>query len=160
MDVQNTNIDGISFQIHTMGALKAAVLDRKMLAIIFPAISGLANSEDGLDTEITQTNLFSHIGDGLLKLKDDEYKELLEKMFTEVVAVIPGKAPMQLDNESAINEVFKGKIIVIYKLLLEIMKHNGFSVFGLAGDGFLTGITSISGTGKPAKEESGKLSGM
>lgn len=157
-DVTKINIDGIDFQIHTMSALKAAVLDRKILAIILPAVSGMA--EEGLDTEITYAGLLNNLGEGLLKLKDAEYEELLIQMFSKVTAVKPGKAPAQLDNEQAINEIFSGSIMTIYKLVLEVMKHNGFSVFGLAGDGFLTGITSISNTGTPATEKNGKLSGM
>ena len=157
-DVTNIKLDGIDFQIHTMSALKAAVLDRKILAIILPAVSGIA--EDGLDAEITYSGLLSNLGEGLLKLKDDEYEALLMQMFSKVTALAPGRAPAQLDNESAINETFQGSIMTIYKLVLEVMKHNGFSVFGLAGDGFLTGITSISSTREPAGEKSGKLSGM
>jgi len=157
-NVHTVNFDGIQFQIHTMRALKAAVLDRKMLAMIFPAISGIA--EQGLDTEITPDGILNNIGDGLMRLKDEEYEDLILKMLAEVIAVAPGKAPAQLDSENAIHEVFQGKLILIYKLIMEVMKHNGFSVFGLAGDGFLTGITSISDTGKPAKEKNGVLSGM
>ena len=152
-------LDGIKFQIQTMSALKAAVLDRKILAIILPAVSGLAeNSDQGLDTEITYAGLLNNVGEGLLKLKDDEYEDLVLQMFSKVIAIAPNKAPMELVNEAAINEIFQGSIMTIYKLIMEVMKHNGFSVFGLAGDGLLTGLTSISNTGKPATKENGKQS--
>lgn len=138
-NLKNVEIDGIEFQIKLMGAMKALVLDRKILAIILPTVSGIA--EQGLDTEIGVSELLKNVGDGLMKLSDSDYKQLLLSMFSEVIAVAPGKAAVVLDSEESFNAVFSKKIITAYKLFLEVMRHNEFSVFGMAGGGF--GIETI-----------------
>lgn len=139
INLKQVEIEGTTFQLSTMPSLKACVLDRKILAIILPSLGSVA--EKGLNTEISVGTLINNLSDGLLKLNDLEFKNLILNMFAEVTAISNTDGALSLDNEININKIFNKKVMNIYKLLIEVMKYNGFSVFGV-GDGGL-GIDKI-----------------
>ena len=147
-NLKTIEIDGIQFQITLMPALKAAVLDRKVNVMLIPTLSGVMEKED-LDAEIDLNMLIQNLGDGLMKLSDAEYENLITSLLSSVTAV-GNEGAMQLNTTDNINKIFGKKLITIYKLIFEVMKFNGFSVFGLVGDGL--GIGKINSSNTLAKE--------
>lgn len=155
--LKNVVIDEQEFQITLMPALKAAVLDRKIISMLAPTVGG-ASKNGGLDAELNLENVLNSLSDGLLKLSDSDYENLLVSLLQYVTTTVPGKGVLQLDNPGSINEVFAKKILTIYKLIFEVMKHNGFSVFGMVGDGLGIGEIFSSGLLQKKVGESGKKS--
>jgi len=155
--IKNVDIDGIQFQIMLMPALTAAVLDRKIIGMLAPTVGGIVK-EGGLDAELNLDAILNNLSDGLMKLDDDEMKKLLIDMLSYVSCVVPGQGVESLNNESAINKVFAKKILSIYKLIIQVMQHNGFSVFGLVGDGLgMSGIFSFGEANEKEKNSGQQL---
>ena len=125
-------IDGITFQIQLMPALKSAVLDRKIICILAPGVGNVASN--GIDTELNLESLFSGLSAGLASLDDTEYEKLIGELLCYVSAVTK-EGVFELDNTQAINKVFQKKLLTLYKVIIEVMKFNGFSVFGLVAGG-------------------------
>jgi len=134
-------IDGIIFTIQAMGALKACVLDRKVVSMLAPTVSGVM--ESGMDTEIEMSKIIDRLADGLTRLSDEEFQDFLIQLMSEVSTEVQGEGLVYLCNKEAINKVFGKKILTIYKLLLEIMRFNGFSFFGLVEGGLGMNITNF-----------------
>lgn len=134
-------IDDIKFQIVPMGAMKASILDRKIIAMLAPSAAGLL--EDGFETEVRFDKLISNLGNGLLLLSDDQYQSLLLNMFAKVTAIKKGNPVLQLNTVENIDDIFED-VLTIYKLLYEIMRVNGFSLFKLVGGGLgMKGIPTL-----------------
>jgi len=135
-------IDGIKFNIHQMPALQAAVLDRRIICMMASTVGGML--EDGnLDKDLDLKNLLNNLSSGLASLSNEEYEEFIVRMLSNVTAATPGQAPVSLASVDGINKVFKQKILTIYKLVIEVMRFNGFSVFGLVEGGLGTMPMSI-----------------
>lgn len=148
-------IDGMDFQFTPMPALKAARLDRKVLAMIAPIFGGL--EELSLTAGISVDGLMSGIRQALSSLTDDEFEGLLVSLLGHVKCQIPGKPPIELGDASAINEAFAGRdLLTMYRVAIEVMRYNKFTPFALASTG--DWITRIAGSavGAGLKNASGK----
>lgn len=118
-----------TFIIKPFGGFDAVKLDRKVLRILAPALKGLDGVKD-LDSEIN----LGALGDGIAEALDSiaDYDGFIREMFKEVLVEFNG-APMPL--VPLMDTVFQGNVLSFYKLIIEVMKHNRFSFFEVAGGG-------------------------
>ena len=151
-------VDGMSFQLIPLPALKALRLDKKVVTVLIPAISGL--KELNLDAQIDLESLSRGISEALSRLSDDDFENLAIDLLSSVTYIPDNAVPIELTSTQEINNIFSGKLITIYKLFFEVMKYNKFSPFALLeGDGNL--MSKIIGLSRPdsTKKESGTQSG-
>ena len=157
-EIKNLNtkiIDGITIQMQLMPALKAAVLDKKVVCLLAPALGGAIKSQ-GLDTELDLETIINNVSAGLSNMSDEDYEDFLIRMFSLVTATRPGVGAYVLNEIDSINKIFEKKLLSIYKVLIEVMKYNGFSVFGLVEGGLGNLGMSILNTQSEKIETSGK----
>lgn len=154
LDIQNVTIDGMEFQLVPLPSLKAARLDKKVISILAP-VFGTVKS---LDDEIDISKVVDVVMDALSKLSDEEYEKFIIDLCSGVTCHKPGQPPVQLMGEN-INELFRGALKTLYKLMYEVMKYNKFSPFALMADsGNLTMIMSLfAGQEETTKEDGREL---
>ncbi|MGD8707098.1 MAG: hypothetical protein PVI88_00255 [Nitrosopumilaceae archaeon] len=147
-------IDGIKFQLYPLNVMTALKLDKKVVSLLLPVLSGVDDFD--LDAEIDLGKAMSAFSTSLANMKDEDFISFVKEMLSTIVVEVPGQAPTQIQSESEINTVFKGSIVTIYKLLWEVMKFNNFSPFVVADGG--TGMiqTIISRKAGQQKMQSGK----
>jgi hypothetical protein len=141
LDIQNITIDGMEFQLVPLPILKAARLDKKVISILTPVLGTVKSLDDEID---------------LGKVIDEEYEKFIIDLCSTVTCHKPGQPPVQLMGEN-INELFKGALKTLYKLMYEVMKYNKFSPFALMADsGNLTTIMSLFAGQEETTKEDGK----
>lgn len=156
IEPKKLNIDGMEFTIHPMPALRALKLDKRIITMLLPIISGFKKLD--LDSDIDMGAIVSGISEGMNKLDEATYEKLVIDMLSNVQCIPPGGEACQLDSAGSIDRVFVGNLLTVYKLMFEVMRHNKFSPFALVGDG--NGIKKIlSSFGRTVKEkQTGKAS--
>ncbi len=138
-------IDGMNFTIQFFPARKGAALDSTTLKILSPLVD-MFKGATGLDSDIDFGNVAGAIKEILINLDgnmmDDYITRMVEYTIVDFNADGAGARPVSLNKADIFDAVFAGKISTIYKLLLQIMKVNNFSFFGLLGGGGfnITGI--------------------
>lgn len=152
-------LDGLSFNIQPLPALTAMRLDKKVLTVVLPAISGFKNLS--LDAELDLEALSRGISEALGRLPDSDFETLVIDLLACVIYMPKGETPVELTSIQQINAVFCGQIILIYKLLFEVMRFNKFSPFALLEGGGLSMLkTPGSGNLKTNKNVTGNGSGQ
>lgn len=137
-------IDGMTFQITKLNALPAMQLEKHIMGLLAPIVASLMEiGKNGLDAKVD----FSIIGQAFTQavgtISDDEYQKIILDSLKNVVYLESGKPAQQMD-ENLFNNVFMGKLLVVYKLIFEIMKFNRFCFFELVEGGWLTEIINSS----------------
>lgn len=155
IEPKKITVDGLEFNLNPLPALKALKLDKKIIALLLPALSGIKGAD--LDAEIDLSLVMGAISESLDKLSDDE----TEKLFIDLlygVQYLPSGAGVEDMDGSTVNKVFQGKLMTLYKLAMEVMKYNKFTPFTLAGSGGLSSIIPGLRAHAPAETKSSRLS--
>lgn len=155
IEPKRIDIDGMSFQMVRLPAMKALRLDKKIVALLIPVISGIEN----LDAEVDFAKLASGVSDGLSALDDSDFMTLVKDILAHVTYLPEGGAPIDLNNEAAINAAFQDGVMPIYKLIIESMRYNKLSPFGFMEDGSLMSIIPSSGAAESATKKNTNKSG-
>lgn len=143
MKSKNITIDGIQFIMHPLSALTALRLDKQLLQLLLPIVSGLkgAIGKDGkpitLDTDVDLSSIFpifEVVADSLGKMSESQFESFIVSLFNTVQAIAPGQPAIELRESGALDKVFE-KPLTIYKLAFEVMKFNSFTPFEVAGAG-------------------------
>ena len=142
--------DELEFQLTPIPVMHALVLDKQIVSLLLPAMSGFA----GLDT-IDMSETVGELSGALQKMGDKEFQKFVIALTATTIFIPAGGAPVEL-NENKINEIFSGRLFSLYKLLLEIMRYNRFSPFELIGGGLGMKKISISDTPKIKTKTSGE----
>lgn len=145
-------VDGLRFQISPIPAMKALRLDKRIVTLLIPVISGI----EDLDAEIDFSKLAKGVSEGLSTLNDADFETLVRDMLMNVTYLPAGRAPLDLNTDAGIDAFYgdleKGTISV-YKLIVEVMRFNNLSPFGFMGDG---GLMNIMPTSAPDGESTKK----
>lgn len=128
-------IPNVTFIIHQFDAITALKLERKINLIFLPAVGGFLGGKDlveiaNLESQVNLQAIFDGFISGLEKIPDFEYENLILQLVSKIQVEIPGKPPREM-NLDVFNEVFKGNLLSVYKLIFEVMKINRFSFFEL-----------------------------
>ncbi len=128
-------IPNVVFNIIQFPVMTALKLERKINLIFLPAIGGFLKNADlskmiNMDVAVDFKNIFDGFIEGLEKLSDQEYENLILNLMSRVQVEITGKPIREMD-KSVFEEVFQGNLFAVYKLMFEIMKFNKFSFFVL-----------------------------
>lgn len=140
-------IDGISFTIRKIPALTALRLDKQVIQLVLPVIKSLSGiSNIDMDTDISKLNfsqfgnMFDVVAESLSKMPDENFQQFFLSLFDRVQAKKTGHQAVQLNDENSF-DIFDS-MLTIYKLAVEVMKYNKFSVFGLVVGGNVTTETN------------------
>lgn len=128
----DVTVSGMRFQVHAMPVLKAARLDKRVLASLAPVLGGLQGMD--LDSDVQDVNMEAvsrGVAVGLQTLTDGEFTGLLRECLETVVYLPEGAPPVELNNEAAIGEVFGGQLDALYQLTVEVMRINRFTPFAM-----------------------------
>jgi hypothetical protein len=155
IEPKRITVDGLEFNLNPLPALKALKLDKKIIALILPALSGAKGVD--LDAEIDLSVMMTAISESLDRLSDDDTEKLFVDLLYGVQYLPAGGAVEDITGET-INKVFQGKLMTLYKLAMEVMKYNKFTPFTLAGNGGLSNIIRGSIAPVPAETKSSRLS--
>lgn len=154
IEPKNIELDGMKFQLQPLPSLKALRLDKKVIELLVPIFGGI--KEFSLDAEIDLEAVSKAFSESLGRMKDDEFEKLVTDLLSSVLYLPTGAAPQELNPET-INQVFRGKISLIYKLMFEVMRYNKFSPFELVGGGnVINKILSSTGPIKIQKKNGNK----
>lgn len=146
-DRMTKTIDGISFTIRKIPALTALRLDKQVIQLVLPVIKSLTNIGDiDMDADISKLNfsqfgsMFDVVAESLSKMPDEQFQNFFLSLFDRVQAKKEGHPAVQLNDENSL-DIFE-QMLTIYKLAIEVMKFNKFSVFGLVAGGSVIPETS------------------
>lgn len=148
-------IGSLTFQSLGLSPLDVLRLDKTVIGLVAPAMSGLSKDANG-KLNIDFGKSAAGIGDLLVALPDNVVTDFLCKVFKRVTWVSPTEGALPLNNEATINKAFADSPVTdIYKLLGMVLKHNKFSFFVLADSG--AGILKTLGLGglTPSGSENG-----
>jgi hypothetical protein len=155
LEPKNVEIDGMKFQLRPMPALRALRLDKKVISLLVPALGGLKDLdlEAGVDVEA----MAQGVSKALERMPDEGVENLAVDLLSGSVHTPKGKAPQEITAD-VINDIFRGALATLYKLMFKIMEYNKFSPFVLVGGGnVMERIRSLTGQTKK-KSESGSSS--
>lgn len=158
IDPKNITIDDMDFQLQQLPAMTALKLDKKVIALITPALGGV--EKISLDTKIDFKLITRGIGDALSSLDDEAFEKLILSLLSTTVYVSnDGETPPGIIDKIKFDQIFGGKLKTVYRLVFEVMKYNKFLPFEL-GVGGLEIKKILSSSEKTGKEKpSGKGSG-
>lgn len=133
---KQVTIDGKTFQLARIPALQALRLERQLIRVLAPLLSGLS----GIDFSNPEATVdLSALGGGVVRaleaLPEHEFLALVGTLLSRVTAVTATNGAVLLDSDDAINSVFTDGLLTLYKLLLEVARFNKFSPFALLGSG-------------------------
>lgn len=155
IEPKNIELDGMKFQLQPLPSLKALRLDKKVIELVVPVIGGI--KEFSLDAEIDLEAVSKAFSESLGRMRDDEFEKLVADLLSSVLYLPIGGTPQEL-NPEVINQVFRGKISLIYKLAFQVMRYNKFSPFELVGGGnVISKILSSTEQTKTQKKSGSKL---
>lgn len=126
-------IDETTFQTKGLAPVDVLRLDKTILGLIAPALSGLKVIDGKLNIEFDKSA--AGLANLLIQLPDDILVTFLVKLFSRTVWV-GVQGAVELKSEKAINAAFaETTVLSIYKLAFEIMRYNKFSFFEKMGSG-------------------------
>lgn len=129
---KDAEIDGHEFTIYDMPTIDKMKLDKRVVSLIAPALSGLEGAES-LDFDIDFKAMAQAISSALKELSDNDFENLILKLFSNV-QYKKNNQVYEFRNKENINK-FDGKIMSLYKLAIEVMRFYEFTPFALAADG-------------------------
>lgn len=154
--ITQVEVDGMKFQLIPLPLLKVLKLDKQLLTLLLPALSGFKN----LDAEVDLEAITKGISEALTRMPNEDFESFVTDLLSCATYLPSNSPPVQMTSTDQVNTIFSGKILSVYKLLFQVMKHNKFSPFALMeGGGDLKGL--ISGLLKPgdSRKENGDKSG-
>ena len=157
LTTETKTIDGVKFQFQPLPVLKAARLDKRVLALIAPVLGGFKGLN--MDSNMADLDLEAvarGVALALQTLPDTEFTGLLRECLETVVYLPEGAAPAPLGTEEAMGQVFTGRLDLLYRVVVEVMRFNRFTPFALLELG--GGLRQILGSnGETAKVKKGGL---
>lgn len=127
-------IEGLTFQSKKLTPLDVLRLDKVVLGLFAPALSGVGKNANG-KLEIAFDKSAASLSNLLIQLPDDVVNEFLLKAFSRTIW-LGTEGNVELKTEVAINKAFaEVSVVAIYKLLWEVLRYNGLSFFGLMDTG-------------------------
>lgn len=143
-----------TFYINLFDGRTALRLDRQVLRILAPALSGLdgvkeLKGKSLLDAEINFGMIGRGISDSLSLLGEEEFDSFVNKMLSQTFT--RGAGDQAIPVLSQFDALFNRNFIDLYRLLFEVMRFNRFTPFALVGGG--GGIGAMLGF---KKEQSGQ----
>jgi hypothetical protein len=154
IEPKTIEMDGLKFQLHPMPSLKALRLDKKVIELLIPILGGV--KELSFDAEIDLGKATDALSESLRRMDDSEFEKFAVDLLSSAVYLPVGGAPQEMNAET-INSVFQGRISLMYKMIVEIMRYNKFSPFELVGDGnVVQRILSSTGQTASPKENGSK----
>lgn len=164
LETKEVTIDNKKFNIRQFPVLKSLKLENKTLKIISPILGSIQSIVDVLsfqngvqingDKEINVTSAVNALRECFEKLDSDDFISYIRDMISSTACYLENGSIVDLRNEDALDVALSGDNLLVYKLLFEIMKINGFCSLKLMGsvDGILDGIkTTITGSSKGQK---------
>ena len=147
IDPKQFEIDGLRFYTQPLPALRAMLLDKKVLALLLPALKGLKDLKVDAEADIDLGAITEALSESLSSMKDAEMTRLVIDLLSSTT--YQGDKAGEANNEiteAIINQIFQGQLLTLYKVMLEVMKYNKFSPFAFLGDGaeILKTLTSSS----------------
>jgi len=154
LEIKTITIDNKKFQMHPLPAIRALKLDKKIVSLLLPVLSGV----DGfsLDAEINLSTSITALSNSLMNMKENDFIELVKDMLSTIVYLPDGNVPIEIQSDEDINTIFQGSIITIYKLIWEVMRYNSFSPFVVVAGGNGMIQTFFSAKAKTEIKEDGK----
>ena len=151
------DIDGLSFQSLPHKPTDVLKLDKVLLGLIAPALSGLGKNEEGKLT-IDFTKSAGGLAQLLIELPDEKALDFYVKLLSRTTW-LGAEGAVPLNSTAAIDRAFAngGSVLSIYKLVFAVLKHNKFSFFALQdfGVGILRTLGSTGRTANDAANGSG-----
>lgn len=134
LENKQIEIGGELFEFSPMPVLRAAKLDKKVMALLTPLISGIkdlsSTNKDG-STDLDM-DLFAKAITGSIKgLDDSTFTMLIEDTLAFVTWISKDQGAVLLDKSSKLT-VFEGDLPLMYKVLIAAWRYNKFSPFALA----------------------------
>jgi hypothetical protein len=148
LEPENIVVEGLSFQLSPLPALKAMRLDKRILTAIAPVLGGLKDLN--LEAELDMAGMSEGITTALDRLEDNVLEKLLVDLFSTVIWSPEGGVPESLDSSATINKAFQGNLMGLYKLAFAVMRYNKFTPFALASIG--GGMSKILGFAKETQK--------
>lgn len=152
-----------TFVLHPLPIWVSNALNKNVLAIFGPALSGIEGSlslQTGFNFGKAAETVSRVLGD----LPDEKYQALFTQLFSTTLwlpdgqdaAILgSGAAPLSLKDPDNLNQAFERDLEGMFKLAVEVMEYNRFPFFARilrAGRGMLKTLTS-SGTMKNAESK-------
>lgn len=136
-------VDGKEFVVTPFAVRKALGLEAKLLAMLGPGLGGLKDTfkELNLNNFETKDIDFSFVPGFITEAINSIYKldpelNIVFDVLQETLYKGPNNHNFKLNNDEAVNRVFAGNNIGLFKLFFEVIKANGFFI------GQLTGVLS------------------
>jgi len=127
-------IEGLRFYTQPLPAFTAVKLDKKVIQLALPVLNGL--SDFSMESEVDIEAITAGVSESLTKLTDEDFENFILKLLSATTYQGTADAPANSEiTKSSVNEIFQGRILGLYKVLLEVMRFNRFSPFELMGDG-------------------------
>lgn len=137
--IKDRDDNDMVFNLQPLPALKAIVLDKKIMSLLIPALGGIKDLDKEFDLKIASMAM----AESLTKLSDQEYEKFVIDLLTGVQLVQQGQEIKSITTDQ-INVLFLGNAKGLYKLMFEVMKFNKFTPFELVEGGNL--IQKITGS--------------
>jgi len=148
IEPKTITVDGLKFYLQPMPLMRAARLDKQVIALVLPVLNGL--KEISVDAELDLSAITAGISRALADMDGDAFEKFLKDMLVGVQYMENGKAPQDLSGD-LMDQVFQGRLMTLYQLLFEVMKFNKFSPFELVGGG--NAMNKILSSVKPAQKQ-------
>lgn len=154
--VKNVTIDGENFTLQPLLGTTVMKLNNTIAVLLAPLLASIEGFEFDLDKELNLDfdKIVKSFTTAVIGLDGDKFISFVVGMCSTTLYQPEGEPHLQM-NKNIIDNKFRGKTIIIYKLLWEIMRYNKMLPFGIWGDGGLTGLTSIFQTAKRSRKPGG-----
>lgn len=144
-------VEGVKITFASLSAREALVLDKQLTGQLLKGLSGTSldpkkltkKNSSALDAIMSLDigSLAEGVGEVIAMWEENAFFDFSLRLLKGTQIVKKGKPPFEIDNEADFNETFSGIApIEVYKVLIEAMKVNSFSVFKL---GVILGIGDV-----------------
>jgi len=133
MKTFDLEVDGIKFQCLPLPLTERLKLDKQVLSLVAPIATAALSSANDMEA---MTKALPEI---LLKLSDADFLKLINTTLSRTTA-ITGKGAVVLDNDTDRDMVFQD-LMTMYKLVLEIWRYQKLTVFAVAANRSIGGLT-------------------
>lgn len=157
LEVTTKEINKFTITYYPMGAISAAKLDRKVMALLVPLLKGgtkFKSMEDIMGTDIAE--LTGVLSEALDALDDKALERIIVESIKGCTVVVPGIGAKQLDTMDDIDKSFQGNLETLYTAVFESWRFNQLTPFALLRRfGSKIPKTSTSDTTESAEKASG-----
>ena len=114
-------------------------IEKKLMEVLIPVMGSLISEDKKKHIDMAKVSL--GIQTGLSSLTEEKFEDVILSSLSSTYAYVNGKP--EIINIDIFNQVFTGKILTVYKLILEVMKVNKFCFFELLRGGNGTNLTAF-----------------